>query len=229
LPFRRRLLALVAAAVALLAWITTTTAVLADSSSDAQLAADANASRSNNGLRAYAVASDLTSLANRWAARMAAERTLEHNGAMGSEVCCWTALGENVGVGSSAAQVHRAFMASAEHRDNILSAAYTQVGIGTARGSDGRLYVDELFRRPSGATGSSYVPRPARIYTHRASRSAARVALHRAYRPTATAMIAERIARWRGKILRYHAPDPVGATFTYARMIASITLSPTRR
>jgi hypothetical protein len=44
-------------------------------------------------------------------------------------------------------------MASARHRANILSRSFTQIGIGTARGSDGRLYVDEVFRQPrSGST-----------------------------------------------------------------------------
>lgn len=224
MPFRRRALALVAATVALSSLVSS--AVLADSSSDAQFVSATNSARANNGLRAYSVASDLTSVANRWAARMAADRTLEHNGSMGSEVCCWTVLGENVGVGASVSQIERAFMASTEHRDNILSGSCTQVGIGTARGSDGRLYVDELFRRPSGATGSSALPTVARPSTPRASRSSARIAIHRAIRPTVTAMIAVRIAHWRGKMLRYHAPDPVGATFTYARMIASITLTP---
>lgn len=202
--------------------------VFADSSSDAQFVSDTNSARANDGLRSYAVASDLSSVASRWAARMAAGRTLEHNPSMGSEVCCWTVLGENVGVGSSVSQIQQAFMASPEHRDNILSSSFTQVGVGTARGSDGRLYVDELFRRPSGATGSSALPQPVRAWTPRASRSSVRIAIHHVIRPTATAMIAVRIAHWRTKILRYHAPDPIGSTFTYLRMISSITLTPRR-
>ena len=205
-------------------------AAVADSSADAQFVSDTNAARADNGLRAYAVSSDLTSVASRWAARMAADRTLEHNPSMGSQVCCWTVLGENVGVGGSAAQIQRAFMASAEHRANILSGSFTEIGVGTARGSDGQLYVDELFRRPSGASGTSVLPRqPARMWVPRASRSTTRVAIHRAIRPTATLMIATRIAHWRAKILRYHAPDPIGATFTYLRVISSITLTPRRR
>jgi uncharacterized protein YkwD len=54
-------------------------------------------------------------------------------------------LGENVGVGSSAAQLESMFEASSAHRDNLLNWAYNQVGVGVTRGGDGRLYVTQFF------------------------------------------------------------------------------------
>ena len=129
----------------------------ADSGSDSQFVSATNSARGAHGLSHYAVAADLTSMARRWAAHMAAHHQLAHNPSYANQACCWTALAENVGVGASVSQIQRAFIASSEHRANILSRTYPQFGIGTARGSDGRLYVDEVFRRPAhaGATTTS--------------------------------------------------------------------------
>src|SRR5438309_2501686 len=124
----------------------------ADGGTEGQFISATNAARASQGLPHYAVAGDLTSVARRWAAHMAAHHQLAHNPSFTSEVCCWSHIGENVGVGPSVSAIQRAFMASSPHRANILNSSYTQVGIGTARGSDGRLYVDELFRRPTHAS-----------------------------------------------------------------------------
>lgn len=177
MPFRRLLPAAVVLATA--ATFVAPGTAGADSTSNAQFVSDTNSARSQNGLRAYSVASDLTSIANRWAAHMAANRTLEHNPNATSEVCCWQAMGENVGVGGSVSQIQQAFMASSPHRANILSSTYTEVGIGTARGSDGQLYVDELFRLRYGAAARSSAPSQpsSSTYSGRASRSAARTPL----------------------------------------------------
>jgi hypothetical protein len=87
-------------------------------------------------------------MARAQAARMAARHTIFHNGALADQICCWASIGENVGSGPSVASVAAAFLASPEHRANILSRHFTQVAVGTAKGSDGRLYVDEVFRQP---------------------------------------------------------------------------------
>jgi len=151
----------------------------ADSTSNAQFVSDTNSARAQHGLGAYSVASDLTSIANRWAAHMAANRTLEHNPYATSEVCCWQAMGENVGVGGTVSQIQQAFMNSSPHRANILSTTYAEIGVGTARGSDGQLYVDELFRLRSGAAAprASTSQPTTHTYTARASRSASRAPL----------------------------------------------------
>jgi uncharacterized protein YkwD len=110
---------------------------------------DTNRARVNHDLRAYRVRDGMTRVAQRWAEWMARHRTIRHNPYLSSQIGNWRALGENVGAGRSEDPIQRAFMRSSPHRANILSRTYTQVGIGTARGSDGRLYVDEVFRRPS--------------------------------------------------------------------------------
>lgn len=109
---------------------------------------DTNAARQNHDRRAYAVRDHLNEVAQRWAEWMAAHRTLRHNPYLESQVHDWSELGENVGVGPGEPSIQSAFMDSSSHRANILSRTFRQVGIGAARGSDGKLYVDEVFRRP---------------------------------------------------------------------------------
>jgi uncharacterized protein YkwD len=79
---------------------------------------------------------------------MASHQSMRHNPYLTSQVQDWQSVGENVGRGPSESNIQRAFMGDTYHRDNILSRDFTQVGIGTARDSHGRLYVDEVFRRP---------------------------------------------------------------------------------
>jgi uncharacterized protein YkwD len=79
---------------------------------------------------------------------MASHQSMRHNPYLTSQVQNWQSVGENVGRGPGEPNIERAFMGDTYHRDNILSRDFTQVGIGTARDSHGRLYVDEVFRRP---------------------------------------------------------------------------------
>jgi hypothetical protein len=160
---------------------------------------------------------------------MAAHRRLAHNPSFAGEVCCWTQLGENVGAGASVAAIQRAFMASAEHRANILSRSYTQVGIGTARGSDGKLYVDELFRRPTHAAPHA-APHPARavsrpqlVVIHRVSRTTVRRSrLAGPHRRVAEPRFATLLAAARREAATGYA-DPVGGALAYVRVVRDLT------
>jgi hypothetical protein len=166
--------------LALVLPFTMLTATNAAASSASEFTSRTNSERTSRGIRAYAVRGDLASVAARQAARMAAARSLYHNPRLGSEVSGWSSVGENVGRGSSVSAIHSALMDSAPHRANILSTSFTEVGIGTARSSDGELYVSEVFRRPNGTP--TYTPPPPprvapRPVVRRASRSAPRRAL----------------------------------------------------
>jgi len=123
----------------------------ADSGADACLASATDAARSRAGLPGYAWADDLAAVAQAQAERMAQRLDIYHNPNLGSDVSGWKKVGENVGVGVGPYQVQQAFMDSPGHRANILSESYTQIGIGTTIGTDGRLYIAEVFRLPSGA------------------------------------------------------------------------------
>ena len=79
-----------------------------------------------------------------WAERLAAEGGLRHSLLQDGVTAPWRALGENVGVGASVDSVHGAFMASPQHRANILDRRYTNVGTGVAK-ANGRVYVVQVF------------------------------------------------------------------------------------
>jgi uncharacterized protein YkwD len=110
---------------------------------------DTNHARVHHDPREHRATSRLTEVAQNWAQWMARHHTMEHNPNLESQVHNWQSIGENVGSGGSEPPIHRAFMNDTYHRDNILSPDYTQVGIGTARDDNGRLYVDEVFKRPA--------------------------------------------------------------------------------
>jgi hypothetical protein len=171
-----------AALLALVLPMTLLTATLpATAGSDSEFVSRTNGARTSHGIRAYAVRGDLTAVARRQAERMASSGRMYHNPSLGSEVGGWSSIGENVGRGPDVASIHNAFMNSSSHRSNILSTAFTEIGVGTARSSSGELFVSEVFRRPSGVSYTPPAPRaaPKPVYQRpvvrqRASRSAPR-------------------------------------------------------
>jgi uncharacterized protein YkwD len=59
------------------------------------------------------------------------------------------ASGENVAEGyTSGAALVAGWMTSPAHRANILSARYTETGVGTARAKNGRTYHAQVFALP---------------------------------------------------------------------------------
>jgi uncharacterized protein YkwD len=60
----------------------------------------------------------------------------------------WSTIGENVGVGSTVASLHSAFMNSPAHRDNILHDPFNNVGVGVTT-KDGRMWVTVIFEASS--------------------------------------------------------------------------------
>ncbi len=118
-----------------------------------------NLARSSSGLSALIDNASLDAVAQGQAGRMAASGILAHNPTLRSAVCCWTGLGENVGVGPSIQNLDSAFLASPEHRANILG-KYDQVGVGVATDPAGRVWVSEVFRLIVGAPPVTVVVPP---------------------------------------------------------------------
>jgi hypothetical protein len=124
----------------------------------AQFVAAINGSRASlAGVGALQSKSDLTDVANRHAAEMAAAGSIFHNPALGSQVSGWEVLGENVGVGTDVAGLHQAFLDSPAHRANLLDGRFTEVGIGIAHTSDS-LWVVEVFRKPVAPAAAAPAP-----------------------------------------------------------------------
>jgi Cysteine-rich secretory protein family len=107
-----------------------------------------NEARGAAGLRPYALAGDLVSVARQHSSAMATTQSLYHNPALTTDIANWQAVGENVGEGPTESDVHTAFMQSPEHRANILDHDFTQVGIGVTVDQSGIVWVTEDFRQP---------------------------------------------------------------------------------
>jgi hypothetical protein len=146
---------------------------------EAGFVARVNGERTGRGLGSLAVAGDLVTVARRHAAEMARRGRVAHYGNLATEVTGWSEAAETVGAGGSVDEVHRAFMASSVHRNNILHAAYRDIGVGVVW-SGGRLWVSEIFRTPAGAAPApapAAAPAPVRTAPPRASRSGTRTAV----------------------------------------------------
>jgi len=166
---------------------------------------------------------------------MAARGEIYHNDNLGSEVSGWRSVGENVGRGADAAEIHQAFMASSSHRGNMLSRTYTEIGVGTAVAGNGELFLVQVFRLPDGSSSSSRASaapasrppapaapaasQPARRTT-RATRSAPRSPIAGAPRPASRASALNRLADRRillghrlGRIAALAADRPTGGVF----------------
>ena len=114
-----------------------------------------NAARASAGLPGYSYAGDLAAAARGQAERMAASGELYHNPNLGSEVGGWSRIGENVAFAGDWRAAHDVLMNSPDHRAQILDSGYTQMGVGTAVGDDGTIWVAEVFRTPSSSVAPS--------------------------------------------------------------------------
>jgi uncharacterized protein YkwD len=110
----------------------------------AQVVAAHNRERAARGLPALQRSSCLDSIADAWAAQLALVGRLIHNPGAGNatDSCmAWSRVGENIGYDGTIDDLEDAWMASAEHEENILDPGFTQVGVGVVSGPDGLLYV----------------------------------------------------------------------------------------
>ena len=104
-----------------------------------------NADRAAAGLPGLCANGQLAGFAQNWANQMAASQSLTHQnigGLIGGT--SFATMGENIlsGPGDyTAAEMEVAWMNSPAHRANILNGAFTQVGVGIAFSSDGRVWV----------------------------------------------------------------------------------------
>ncbi|MFZ0323406.1 MAG: CAP domain-containing protein [Actinomycetes bacterium] len=150
LVLRRPAAALLTAVLA--AFVVTATAGSAAAGPDeGSFASAVNAARTSQGIAPLAVMADLSAVARAQAQRCADANQLFHNPNLGGDVTGWQVVAENVGVGGDWRSIQDAFMASPEHRANLMDPIFTQMGVGTAVSRDGSLWVSQVFREPAGA------------------------------------------------------------------------------
>ena len=106
-----------------------------------------NVDRSSLGLAPMRGDPALVDIARRHSERMRDAGKVFHNSNLFSEAPGpWSAIAENVGAGTSVQVVHRKFMRSPQHRENILG-GFDRVGVGVAVSASGRVYVTQVFVR----------------------------------------------------------------------------------
>jgi len=107
-----------------------------------------NQARKAHGLAVLSTRKDLRLIATRWSARMAANLRIWHNPTLRYETVGWWRLGENVGWAAGTVEyLHQEFLASPEHRRNILDPRFTSIGVAETVSADGRIFVVEDFGR----------------------------------------------------------------------------------
>lgn len=149
--------AFIAAAVAAgLAPIATPRPAMATGVAPSCFLASINGARAAAGLPGLAAGAELTAVAAAHSQQMAVAGIIFHNADLAAEApSTWRTLGENVGRGPTCEDIARAFLASPEHRVNILNPQFDSVGIGAAL--SGRvMFVTEDFMQ-SGYTGGEAV------------------------------------------------------------------------
>lgn len=106
-----------------------------------------NAERADLGLRKLRLDPELSKVAKVHSRRMARLSVLEHSKTerLKNRVTNWKILGENVGVGGGVTSLHRAFMDSPAHADNVLYTTFKRVGVGVKTGDNGRMWVTVIF------------------------------------------------------------------------------------
>lgn len=105
-----------------------------------------NELRAERGLPALAEdRTDLTVMAREWAAVMADAGGISHRPDLeAAGPADWVRLGENVGVGHDARQLHDAFVASPLHLQNLVDPAFESMSVGAVV-RDGRVWVTQQF------------------------------------------------------------------------------------
>lgn len=99
-----------------------------------------NQARAQAGLGPVKASGCAQPVANRWASQMSAEQRMYHQDMnnIGNACSGWRSVGENVAYGNvSADAMFQMWMNSSGHRDNILRAGFTAVGIGAVQDASG--------------------------------------------------------------------------------------------
>ena len=124
-----------------------------DSQAERQLLTLANQARAEAGLAPLELDEGLTRAARRHSALMASEKQLSHElpgepslpeRLTAASPLKLSAEGENVGFAASVPEVHRGFMQSPHHRENLLNPDYNLAGFAAVRDGN-RVYVTEDF------------------------------------------------------------------------------------
>src|SRR5687768_8926149 len=135
-------------------------AAQADTVSDeAAFVVKINELRAGKGLAPLQVNANLVDKARAWSAGMAAAGKIWHSTLSDGVTENWKKLGENVGMGGSVDGLHRAFVNSLHHYENLVDPAFGYVGIGIVMGGN-TIYVTQVFMQLMSAKAAPVVAAP---------------------------------------------------------------------
>ncbi len=113
---------------------------------DRDFTAKMNQERKSKGLGAMRLDPELSRVAKKHTQEMIKADSLFHSSSsqLSKRVTRWRTLGENVGVGADVDGLHRAFMNSTAHRENVLFPGFVFVGVGTIT-QNGKMWTTMIF------------------------------------------------------------------------------------
>ena len=141
----------------LLATATLAAPALASSGDEAAFAGLINQERSARDLSTLDIYWDLVDDARVHSTVMADADDIFHSSNLAKVTTGWSVLGENVGVGPTVGVLHKAFMNSAGHRDNILG-DWDSMGVGVTRTDGGYMFVTVVFMKSAHPTPAPAPP-----------------------------------------------------------------------
>ncbi len=128
---------------------------------ESSFVAAVNARRTNAGLPALTVDTELTDAARSWAEQMAANGRISHAPDITDGITAyWLKVGENVGTGPTVSAVMDAFVGSPAHNANIMDPAFTHIGVGVVW-SGSALYTVHRFMQLGSSPATTAPPAPA--------------------------------------------------------------------
>jgi len=195
----------VAILVGMLGSIFVRPAAAAQTGEASQVLSLVNATRGGAGLGPLAVDGALSAVAQSWAGAMAGAGTISHNPNLGGHISGWSALAENVGMGSSIDAVHQLLVNSAAHYANM-TGNYTMAGAGVVN-AGGQVFVVQVFMagRSSPPPPPPPAPEPEPVVWEPEPEPVA-------WEPEPVAPVAEPEAPTPDPSSSYLAPDPAAAT-----------------
>ena len=96
-------------------------------------------------IHALDVSSSIAQKARQHSCDMARSQRLYHTADLRSQYSGWRILGENVAKGWDLYEIHRAWMESPAHRDNVLESRYKAIGAGVCQDGNGTYWVTTVF------------------------------------------------------------------------------------
>lgn len=138
-------------------------ATRANAAAEAQIMADVNGLRAAAGLPAVGVLGSLAAGTEDWTQHMAATHTMAHDPAPQADLASipWTAFGENVGYGPTAALVSSALIASPSHHANMVDPRFTHAWVSVVDDGHGAVWVTQRFVAMAAAPAPAAPPAPA--------------------------------------------------------------------